>query len=150
MKILTAEDNSTFRRIAEVILRKWGYEVTAACNGEEAWQALQTEDPPELFIIDWMMPRMDGGEFCRRARQVQTPTHPYIILLPGRRQKEDVILGLEAGANDYIRKPFDRDELRARTPVGERVIELQLALARQVKELQEAHSQMNALQGLQG
>lgn len=76
MKILTAEDNSTFRRIAEVILRKWGYEVTAACNGEEAWQALQTEDPPELFIIDWMMPRMDGGNSAAghdRFKRQHTP-----------------------------------------------------------------------------
>lgn len=148
MKILIAEDDLTSRKMLEAILGKWGYEVVATSNGQEAWEALQMDDPPPLAILDWMMPGMDGLEFCQKVRQVHFAQPPYIILLTGKRQKEDVISGLEAGANDYIRKPFDRDELRARIQVGERVVRLESALSKRVKELQEALSRLKTLEGL--
>ena len=148
MKILIAEDDLTSRRILEAILAKWNYEVVATSDGLAAWQALQTENPPPIAIIDWMMPGMDGVEFCRRLRQTQTLTPPYIILLTSKRQQEDVVAGLESGANDYIRKPFERQELHARIQVGERVVELQAALADRVKKLEEALVKIKTLQGL--
>jgi sigma-B regulation protein RsbU (phosphoserine phosphatase) len=148
MKILIAEDDLTSRRILEAILAKWNYEVIATSDGLEAWQALQTENAPPIAIIDWMMPGMDGVEFCRQIRQTQTLTPTYIILLTSKAQQEDVVAGLEAGANDYIRKPFEREELRARIQVGERVVELQTALADRVKMLEEAIIKIKTLQGL--
>ena len=148
MKILIAEDDLTSRRILEAILAKWNYEVIATSDGLEAWQALQTENAPPIAIIDWMMPGMDGVDFCRKIRQTQTLTSTYIILLTSKAQQEDVVAGLEAGANDYIRKPFEREELRARIRVGERVVELQTALADRVKMLEEAIIKIKTLQGL--
>jgi sigma-B regulation protein RsbU (phosphoserine phosphatase) len=148
MKILIAEDDLTSRRILEAILAKWNYEVIATSDGLEAWQALQTENAPPIAIIDWMMPGMDGVDFCRKIRQTQTLTPTYIILLTSKAQQEDVVAGLEAGANDYIRKPFEREELRARIRVGERVVELQTALADRVKMLEEAIVKIKTLQGL--
>ena len=148
MKILIAEDDLTSRRILEAILAKWNYEVIATSDGLEAWQALQTENAPPIAIIDWMMPGMDGVDFCRKIRQTQTLTPTYIILLTSKAQQEDVVAGLEAGANDYIRKPFEREELRARIQVGERVVELQAALADRVKMLEEAIVKIKTLQGL--
>ena len=148
MKILIAEDDLTSRRILEAILAKWNYEVIATSDGLEAWQALQTENAPPIAIIDWMMPGMDGVDFCRKIRQTQTLTSTYIILLTSKAQQEDVVAGIEAGANDYIRKPFEREELRARIRVGERVVELQTALADRVKMLEEAIVKIKTLQGL--
>ena len=148
MKILIAEDDLVSRRMLEAILVKWNYEVVAASDGLQAWNALQGENPPPLAILDWMMPGMNGVEFCRKLRQVQTHTPAYVILLTSKSQQEDVIEGLEAGANDYIRKPFDRGELRARIQVGERVVELQLALADRVRVLEEALDKIETLHGL--
>ena len=148
MKILIAEDDLISRRMLEAVLTKWNYEVVAASDGLQAWNALQTENPPPLAILDWMMPGMNGVEFCRKLRQTQTHTPTYVILLTSKRQQEDVIEGLEAGANDYIRKPFDRGELRARIQVGERVVELQLALADRVRVLEEALDKIKTLHGL--
>jgi sigma-B regulation protein RsbU (phosphoserine phosphatase) len=147
-KFLIAEDERTSRLLLEAILKKWGYEVIVTCSGDQAWEAMQSENPPPLAILDWKMPGMDGVEICRKVRESLTLASTYIILLTGQRQKEEVVVGLESGANDYIRKPFDREELHARIRVGERVIEMQLALAKQVKELQEALSQIKTLQGL--
>ncbi len=148
MKILIAEDDLTSRRILEATLNKWGYEVATTSDGLEALKALQVENPPPLAIVDWMMPGMDGVEFYRQVRQTQTHTPTYLILLTSKGKKEDIVAGLEAGANDYIRKPFDRDELRARIQVGERVVELQSALAERVKMLEEALSKIKTLHGL--
>jgi len=148
VKILIAEDDLTSRRILEAILSKWGYEVIATNDGLEALKVLRAENSPPLAIVDWMMPGMDGVEFCRQTRQAQTLTPTYIILLTSKGQQEDVVAGLEAGANDYIRKPFEREELRARIRVGERVVELQSALAERVIMLEEAIVKIKNLQGL--
>jgi DNA-binding response OmpR family regulator len=148
MKVLIAEDDVTSRRMIEVMLRKWGYEVIVACDGDEAWKALQAESPPELAILDWMMPGMDGVEICRKVRESMTSSLTYIILLTGRDRKEDIVSGLAAGANDYVTKPFEPEELRARIKVGERIVKLQSALSDRVKELQEALTQIKTLRGL--
>jgi len=113
----------------KAILIKWGYEVVETCNGDEAWQVLQREDAPRLAILDWVMPGISGDNLCRKLKELPTVRPIYIILLTVRRDKADVIAGLEAGANDYIRKPFDREELHARVRVGERVVKLEAALA---------------------
>jgi len=133
MKILIAEDDFTSRRMLEAVLSKWGYEVISAVDGNEAWEKLQGADAPKLAVLDWMMPEMDGIEVCRKLRQSATTNPTYIILLTARNNKEDIIEGLDAGADDYIAKPFDNDELRARVNVGRRIVELQDALLEKEK-----------------
>lgn len=129
MRILIAEDVLTSRRILESVLSKWGYNVISTADGAEAWEKFQETNAPKLAILDWMMPEMDGVEVCRRLRQMEVAIPTYIILLTARGDKKDIIKGLEAGADDYIAKPFDKDELCARINVGRRIIELQAALA---------------------
>ena len=148
MKILIAEDDPVSRRLLEVTLEKFGYEVVVAADGAEAWTALQREDAPPLAILDWMMPELDGVEICRRVREVPTSTPPYLILLTAKTGRGDVVAGLDAGANDYLKKPFDRAELRARVQVGAQVLELQKNLADRVGELEGALAQVKQLQGL--
>ena len=133
MKILIAEDNMTTRRILETILVKWNYDVISACDGNEAWEKLQEKDPPKLIILDWMMPGINGVEICRRLRHPDAVEPMYIILLTARDEKNDIVEGLGAGADDYIAKPFDKEELRARIDVGRRVVELQTALLEKEK-----------------
>jgi phosphoserine phosphatase RsbU/P len=147
MKILIAEDDPVSRCFLEVTLVKWGYEVIAACDGNQAWQALQSEGP-SMAILDWMMPGIDGAEVCRRIRATQTSTPVYTIMLTAKSDKKDVVEGLDAGADDYITKPFDRQELRARIGVGMRIAELQKNLADRIVELEAALSRVRQLQGL--
>ena len=125
MRILIAEDDPVSRRVLETTLGKWGHEVIVTCDGAEAWDALRREEAPKLAILDWMMPGMDGPEVCRQVRQLKSRTPVYLILLTAKGRKEDIVAGLEAGANDYLTKPFDRDELRARVEVGSQVVGLQ-------------------------
>ena len=125
MKTLIAEDDPTSRRTLEAFLVKWGYEVVAAPGGEEAWGILQGHDAPRLAILDWMMPGRDGLDICRSVRQRKGRPYIYIILLTARGQKDDIVEGLEAGADDYVTKPFDPHELRARLRAGRRIVELQ-------------------------
>ena len=148
MKVLIAEDDPVSRRLLQAALIKWGYEVTVTTNGKEAWAALQSPDAPALLILDWLMPELDGVEVCRQARQLKAFKSAYIILLTSRGSKDDIVLGLEAGADDYVTKPFDHGELRARVQVGYRVVKLQTALADRVKELEEAIANVKQLQGL--
>ncbi|MCS6859991.1 MAG: response regulator [Abditibacteriales bacterium] len=135
MRILIAEDDVANRRLLEATLQRMGYEVVTTQNGEEAWQVLQGDDAPSLVILDWMMPYMDGIEVCRRVRALPKPRLIYIIMLTAKGQREDIVTGLSAGADDYITKPFDREELQARLQVGERMLELQKTLAEQEKQL---------------
>lgn len=146
--MLIAEDDPVSRRLLEATLAKWGYEVVMARDGAEAWRALQNEDAPPLAILDWMMPEMDGTEVCRKVRERAAASPAYLILLTAKGQREDVVSGLEAGANDYVTKPFDRAELRARLEVGVRVIALQRRLADRVQALEEALARVRQLQGL--
>lgn len=148
MKILIAEDDPVSRRLLEATLEKFGYEVVVAADGAEAWTALQRNDAPRLAILDWMMPELDGLEICRRMRKIATATPPYLILLTAKAERGDVVAGLDAGANDYLKKPFDRGELRARLQVAAHVLELQKNLADRVSELEDALAQVKQLRGL--
>ena len=128
MKILIADDSLVSRHLLEATLRKWGYEVTVACDGEEALSLLQKDDAPAVAILDWMMPGMTGLEVCRRVRLRAREPYTYILLLTSKSQKEDLIEGMEAGADDYITKPFDQHELQVRLRAGSRLVDLQAEL----------------------
>jgi DNA-binding response OmpR family regulator len=128
MRILIADDDLTSRTVLAAVLRREGHEVVVAVNGLEAWQALQQPGAPELVILDWIMPGMDGPEVTRRVRLLGNERPPYILMLTSRNRKSDIIAGLDAGANDYLIKPFDLGELRARFAVGRRMVEMQTAL----------------------
>jgi phosphoserine phosphatase RsbU/P len=148
MKVLIADDDSVSRRLLQASLEKWGYDALAVVHGTAAWEIMQEAQPPQLLILDWLMPEIDGVELCRRARTVKALQSSYIILLTSRATKSDVVEGLEGGADDYITKPFDPGELRARVQVGKRVIDLQTALAERLRHLEEAMARVNQLQGL--
>ncbi|MGH9700358.1 MAG: GGDEF domain-containing response regulator [Candidatus Acidiferrales bacterium] len=125
-KILVAEDDPVSRRVLEAFLLKWGYQVTTACNGEEALRCLESEDAPRLAVLDWMMPGMEGVQVCAKIRSTPSSRpYVYILLLTARTQKEDLLAGMEAGIDDYLTKPFDAQELRARLHVGQRIVNLQ-------------------------
>src|SRR5580692_6519007 len=136
--VLIAEDDPLFRRILERWFQQWDYRVTAVENGLDAWEVLQRDDAPQLAILDWMMPGMDGIELCRRIRSRDQSPYRYVLLLTAKDDKQDVIAGLEAGADDYLTKPFDVDELRARVRAGKRILDLQAALIHAQDELQSA------------
>lgn len=147
MKVLIAEDDVTSRLLLQKVLARWDYEVLATKDGAEAWEALQAPDAPRLVILDWMMPELDGLEVCRRLRQLQTERPPYVILLTARGETEDVVRGLDAGADDYLGKPYDPEELRARVQVGRRFIELNERLVEAQRAL-EVLARTDALTGV--
>ncbi|MDP8979160.1 MAG: diguanylate cyclase [Acidobacteriota bacterium] len=128
MKILIADDSIVSRHLLDATLRKWGYEVVLASDGSEAWEILQGKNGPPLAILDWMMPEMTGVEVCRRVRLQAREPYTYILLLTSKNLKEDLIEGMEAGADDYITKPFDQHELQVRLRAGTRVVDLQAQL----------------------
>jgi len=125
MKILIADDDFTSRLVLSGVLRKHGHEVVETVDGLEAWDALKQHDAPKLAILDWVMPGLSGVDVCRRARTIDSNQPPYIILLTSLDQKADIVTGLQAGADDYLAKPFDPGELLARVDVGRRLVELQ-------------------------
>lgn len=131
MRVLIAEDDFTSRTVLASVLKKNGHEVVETVNGAEAWDELQKLDAPKLVILDWMMPEMDGPEVVRRVRAIQSPQPPYIIILTSKGEKADIVAGLDAGADDYLAKPFDAAELQARMRVGQRMVELQETVVRQ-------------------
>jgi len=137
VKILIADDSIVSRHLLEATLRKWGYDVMVACDGAEALDLLQREDAPSLIILDWMMPGMTGVEVCRRIRQRDSEPYTYILLLTSKSQKEDLIEGMEAGADDYITKPFDQNELQVRLRAGIRLVDLQTQLLKAREDLRE-------------
>ena len=128
MTILIADDSIVSRHLLEATLQKWGYQVVVACDGAEALEVLERDDAPALVILDWMMPGMTGPEVCRRIRKRAREPYTYILLLTSRSQKEDLIEGMEAGADDYITKPFDQHELQVRLRAGTRLVDLQAEL----------------------
>jgi sigma-B regulation protein RsbU (phosphoserine phosphatase) len=148
MRILIAEDDLTSRSMLAAVLRKAGHEVVETVDGAAAWDALRRPDAPRLAILDWMMPGMDGLDVVRRVRAPRTDRPPYIIMLTAKGSKADIIAGLEAGANDYLAKPFDLGELRARVEAGRRMVEMQDALASKVEELRQALDQIKTLRGI--
>lgn len=148
MRVLIAEDDPVSSRMLHHSLENWGYHVEAVPDGVSAWQALRRDDAPPLAILNWMMPGMDGPKICRKVRESLGPRAVYIILLTARNRVEDVVDGLLAGADDYVAKPFDAEELRARVQVGERIVGLQSQLTERVIQLENAMSQVKRLQGL--
>lgn len=148
LKILIADDNALSRKILESALSLPEHELVVACDGKQALEKIQQPDSADLLILDWIMPGMDGVEVCHHVRQSERPLPQYIILLTSRGEKRDIVAGLEAGADDYITKPFDKKELLARVQAGFRILNLQRALAKRAKELEEALSEVKTLEGL--
>ena len=148
MRVLIAEDDAVSRRLLEATLAKWGYEVVVTTDGLQALAVLSQPDAPSLAILDWMMPGLDGAQVCVKARELAGERLLYMILLTAKGRKEDIVEGLTAGADDYVVKPFDRSELKARINAGERILRLQAELASRVKELELALTNVKLLQGL--
>ena len=145
MRILIAEDETVSRRVLKMTLESWGHEVIEARDGAVALQILQNDSPPKLAILDLSMPEMDGIKVCKQVRQNSSATPTYIILLTANTRKELIVTGLEAGADDYVTKPFDTDELHARVKVGMRMVDLQMSLAQRVAELELAQESLRNL-----
>ena len=148
MRVLIAEDDAVSRHLLEATLAKWGYEVVVTTDGLQALEVLSRADAPSLAILDWMMPGLDGAQVCLKARELAGERLLYMILLTAKGRKEDIVEGLTAGADDYVIKPFDRSELKARISAGERILRLQAELASRVKELELALTNVKLLQGL--
>lgn len=147
MKLLIAEDEPVALRLLTRLFEK-EYDLELAHNGEDAWNIVSRADGPRLAVLDWQMPGMDGTEICRRARR-ELPEPMYLLLVTAtRKSTKDVISGFGAGADDYVRKPFNADEMRARVAVGRRVLELQQSLADRVAELQDMLARVHTLEGL--
>lgn len=147
MRILIAEDDPVSRRLLEVTLTKWGYEVQIACDGAQAWDALQADDSPRFAILDWMMPGMHGVQVCREIRKQAEEPYTYIILLTAKSMKSDIVEGMDAGADDYLTKPFDSNELKVRIRAGQRILDLQseLIAAREAIRAQATHDPLTGL-----
>jgi two-component system cell cycle response regulator len=145
--VLVADDDPIFRRLLRSWLEKWNYQVDAVENGLDAWKVLQQEDAPQMAILDWMMPGIDGIELCRKLRNHQHGRYRYVLLITAKDEKQDVVAGLDAGADDYLTKPFDVNELRGRIRAGSRILQLQDALLRAQEKLQfeAAHDALTGL-----
>lgn len=147
LQILVADDSAPFRDMLQRMLVEWGYEVTLVCDGEQAWEQLRQENGPRLALLDWMMPGMEGAEVCRRVRATVRDRYVYMMLLSVRADLADVVTGIESGADDYIVKPFQVDELRVRLCAGQRVLALQEELV-QAREALREQATRDGLTGL--
>jgi two-component system, cell cycle response regulator len=147
MKILVAEDDMISRMLLENSLERAGYEVIAVSNGARALNALESDDPPRLVLVDWVMPEREGIEVCREVRRRRERPYTYLILLSSKESKQDIVQGLEAGADDYLTKPYDDEELKARLRTGARILELEdnLVQARENMRFQATHDPLTSL-----
>ena len=147
MRVLAAEDNPVFQSMLRSMLTRWGYDAVIAGDGSEAWNRLQSDDAPRLAVLDWMMPGMDGVEICRRVRAAAREPYIYILLLTARTDSQDLIEGMDAGADDYLTKPFNAHELRVRLRAGKRILDLQeeLLQTREALRLQATHDSLTGL-----
>jgi two-component system cell cycle response regulator len=147
MKILVAEDEAISRVMLARALRRSGYDIIEVEDGVQALQALKKEEPPRLALLDWMMPYKDGAQVCREVRSLQGRAYTYLILLSSKESKREIVQGLEAGADDYLTKPFDPEELKARLRSGVRILELEdrLVQARESMRFQATHDQLTSL-----
>ncbi|MGC1688092.1 MAG: diguanylate cyclase, partial [Candidatus Acidiferrales bacterium] len=147
MRVLIAEDDKISRRVLEASLNEWGYDVTAVSDGKEALGIVSEDNPPRLVVLDWMMPGLEGVEVCRKIRERGEQPYVYVLLLSARTEKQDLLAGLKAGADDYLTKPFDTQELRARIFAGERILRLQdeLISARDALQFQATHDALTGL-----
>ncbi len=148
MQALLADDDPVSLQILEAMVRSFGFEPVLAHDGGQAWQMLSRPDGPRLAVLDWMMPEMSGVEVCRRTRREHPDEPVHLLLLTSKTSKEDRIQGLEAGANDFISKPYNPQELRARLATGRQVWELHLTLVEQIKELRQGAEHIQALRNL--
>lgn len=148
MNVLLAEDSPHQRAVLEVLLESWGYGVVAVADGEEAWAALQKPDAPSLLLLDSVMPGIDGPELCRRLALHRALRPLHVILLTSLAEAEDIERGLEAGADDYVKKPYEERELRARLSAGRRSVLLQRELEARVRQLEEAATRIRQLEGI--
>ena len=150
MKVLIAEDNLFSRRMLRTILSNAGYTVVEAADGDEAWNELQKPDAPRLLVLDWMMPGINGLELCKRLAEKEKgqTVLSYIIMVTSKTDMEDIVQGLQSGAHDYITKPFDNEELKARIAIGKRIVELQIALEQRVQSCIPTDGKTNTLSGL--
>jgi sigma-B regulation protein RsbU (phosphoserine phosphatase) len=142
MRILIAEDERITRMTLARQLQSWGHEVTSAEDGHQAWAQFEASRDVDIVITDWEMPGVSGLELVQRIRQTPRPVYTYVIILTSRAEKSDIVSGIEAGADDYVSKPFDRDELRVRLLAGERIVRLERALNRQNAELRDANERI--------
>ena len=147
MRILIAEDEYTTRLMVQVSLENWGYSVNSVADGKEAWEIFKKPEAPDVAILDWEMPEVDGVELCKRIKNLQRANPVYVILLTGRDSQKDIVQGFDAGADDYMTKPFNDDELRARVRVAERLVTIQSSLSQSVEELKSALDMVDTLQG---
>ena len=147
-RILIADDDPITRLMLSTLLKEWGYEVVEAEDGSQALRLLEKEGSPPLAILDWLMPGMDGVDVCRAVRESREDQPLYVLLLTVKTERADTLEALGAGADDFLSKPFDYEELRVRLEVGKRVIGLQESLQRRARELQEALDQIKTLSGL--
>ena len=148
MKILVADDDAASRLMLRNVLGKMDKEIISVADGHAAWKILEAPTAPLIAILDWEMPGIDGVELCRMVKARTNPQPIYLIILTGRQAKDDIVLGLGSGADDYITKPFDNNELRARIGVAERLINAQLTLSRKIEELAAALKHVKTLQGI--
>jgi len=148
LPVLVADDEPVSRTVVSAMLKKAGYPVILASDGEQAWQKLDAADSPSLALLDWEMPGLQGPEVVERIRNRASQAPTYVILLTSRDSSADIVRGLRAGADDYVTKPANEDELIARVNVGARVVQLQIALADRVRSLEEALANVKALQTL--
>jgi diguanylate cyclase (GGDEF)-like protein len=145
-RVLVAEDNDSTRRILFHVLQQWGYDIVLSKNGLEAWEILRQERPPELVILDWEMPGMDGIELCRRLRDKSRSYYHYVLMITGRCDKQDIVRARELGADDCLTKPFEKTDLKARLGVGHRIVALQNELIRS----REQHREQAMKDGMTG
>ena len=148
MKVLVADDDRIAAAVLAQTLSRWEFDVTVVADGAEAWRHLEGVSAPTLAVLDRMMPGLDGAEVCRRVRRDMPNANMYLVLLTSLGSGQDVVSGLDAGADDYVTKPFDVDELRARINVGVRVVSLQEKLSQRVLEFQAALANVKQLHGL--
>jgi len=148
MRALVADDDRAAAAIVTRSLTAWGFEVTVAHDGLAAWQCLMADPSLSVAVVDWEMPGLDGPDLCRRIRHTPDRAHLYVLLLTARSGRADVVAGLDAGADDYVVKPVDPGELRARLQVGVRVVTLQERLGEKVRELEMSLARVKQLGGL--
>lgn len=146
IRVLVADDDPLVRRVLARHVGAWGYGVVEVEDGVAAWRLLDSPSRPPVALIDWMMPGMDGPDICRRVRAAEMLPSPYLILVTARERPEDVVVGLDAGANDYLVKPVNPEELRARLAVGVRMAQLERELVTRVRELEAAQTEIRQLQ----
>jgi sigma-B regulation protein RsbU (phosphoserine phosphatase) len=148
VKVLIAEDDAVSNDMLSFLVKQWGYQAVSTHDGAEAWETLQQDDPPPLAILDWLMPQLDGIEVCRRARAHPGLKRLYLIMLTSMTRSDEIVAGLQSGANDYVVKPFKAPELHARIDAGARMVALQAELGQRVSELERALSEVKQLRGI--